>query len=321
MIPSSFSIDFLTRDDRYRSDDSSKDTARCSTSPDPQSSSCQSESESSTGDATESIAEVLLSLDKTIKGGLNGDLSKEKPPHSYIALISMAILSTSDKKMLLSDIYQYVMDKFPFYNNKEKAWRNSIRHNLSLNECFVKNGRADNGKGNFWSIHPACVEDFARGDFRRRQARRRARKSMKEPNDRPIRPDCSYNVGYVPMTPSPMGYHGYPTQVLYPQKNFHSVSQVPTPMTSQHVAAQMSPPSGYFSPMHMHHPSPQTQPYLSPAVRPSVGYSQHCWWLAEESSGSHSKKFLKVHMTTFVLIWLVLALCFICRFYDVSYFI
>ncbi|XP_062595481.1 forkhead box protein unc-130-like [Saccostrea cucullata] len=276
MIPTSFSIDFLTRSDRYRPGGSGNDVARCSTSPDPQSSSCHSESESSTGDNSESIAEVLLSLDKTIKNGISGDPSKEKPPHSYIALISMAILSNSDQKMLLSDIYQYVMDNFPYYNNKEKAWRNSIRHNLSLNECFVKNGRAGNGKGNFWSIHPACVEDFARGDFRRRQARRRARKSMKAPVDRPIRPDCSYNLGYVPMTPSPIGYHGYPHQVLYSQKNFHSIAQVPSPMTSQHMAP-MSSPSGYFSPMHMHHASSQSQQFLSSSVHPGGSYPQNCW--------------------------------------------
>jgi len=69
-----------------------------------------------------------------------------KPSHSYIALISMAILSSRDRKMLLCDIYQYVMENFEYYNNDEKPWRNSIRHNLSLNECFVKAGRSDNGK-------------------------------------------------------------------------------------------------------------------------------------------------------------------------------
>ncbi|ELT88612.1 hypothetical protein CAPTEDRAFT_82802, partial [Capitella teleta] len=94
-----------------------------------------------------------------------------KPPHSYIALISMAILSSRDRKLVLSDIYSYIMDKYPFYNNQDRAWRNSIRHNLSLNECFVKAGRADNGKGNYWAIHVACVEDFAKGDYRRRHAR------------------------------------------------------------------------------------------------------------------------------------------------------
>lgn len=273
MIPSSFSIDFLTRDDRYRSERSGNSSARSSTSPDLQSSSCQSESEGSSGDNAESIAEVLMSLDKTIKVGMSADKSREKPPHSYIALISMAILSAPDKKMLLSDIYQYVMDKFPFYNNKEKAWRNSIRHNLSLNECFVKNGRADNGKGNYWSIHSACLEDFARGDFRRRQARRRARKCMKEPMDRPVRADCSYNLGYVPMTPSPIGYHGYPHQVIYSQKNFNPI---PAHSASQHMN-QMSPPSGYFSSMHMCHPNPPSQPMLPSHVHPSVNYPQHCW--------------------------------------------
>ena len=98
-----------------------------------------------------------------------------KPVHSYIALISKAILSHPEKKMVLSDIYQFIMENFSYYNNDEKAWRNSIRHNLSLNECFIKVGRAENGKGNYWSIHPSCVDDFAKGDYRRRQARRRAR--------------------------------------------------------------------------------------------------------------------------------------------------
>lgn len=100
-----------------------------------------------------------------------------KPTHSYIALIAMAILSNPSKKMILGDIYQYISDNFPYYRNKDKSWRNSIRHNLSLNECFIKAGRSENGKGNYWAIHPANLEDFANGDFRRRRARRRVRRS------------------------------------------------------------------------------------------------------------------------------------------------
>ncbi|XP_031574996.1 forkhead box protein B1-like [Actinia tenebrosa] len=100
-----------------------------------------------------------------------------KPSHSYIALIAMAILSCTNKKMILGDIYQYISDNFPYYRNKDKSWRNSIRHNLSLNECFIKAGRSENGKGNYWAIHPANLEDFSNGDFRRRRARRRVRKS------------------------------------------------------------------------------------------------------------------------------------------------
>lgn len=42
--------------------------------------------------------------------------------------------------------------------------------------CCV--GRAANGKGHYWSIHPANLEDFHRGDFRRRKAQRKVRKHM-----------------------------------------------------------------------------------------------------------------------------------------------
>lgn len=99
----------------------------------------------------------------------------EKPTLSYIALIAMAILSTDQKKMNLSEIYAYIEEHYPYYRKKGPGWRNSIRHNLSLNDCFVKVGRCSNGKGNYWGIHAANFEDFSQGDFRRRRAKRRIR--------------------------------------------------------------------------------------------------------------------------------------------------
>ena len=64
-----------------------------------------------------------------------------KPPQSYIALISMALLESDEKKLLLGEIYAFIQNRFAFYRNAtDKAWRNSIRHNLSLNECFIKAG-------------------------------------------------------------------------------------------------------------------------------------------------------------------------------------
>ena len=105
---------------------------------------------------------------------------KGKPTLSYIALISMAILSSPGQRMLLSEIYSWIAKNFPYYKYKDRSWRNSIRHNLSLNECFIKAGRSENGKGNYWTVHPANTTDFGQGDFRRRRARRRVRQCNEE---------------------------------------------------------------------------------------------------------------------------------------------
>lgn len=61
-----------------------------------------------------------------------------KPPYSYIALIAMAIKNSPEHKVTLSEINDYLMKKFEFFRGSYTGWRNSIRHNLSLNECFIK---------------------------------------------------------------------------------------------------------------------------------------------------------------------------------------
>ncbi|XP_041363029.1 forkhead box protein A1-like [Gigantopelta aegis] len=101
-----------------------------------------------------------------------------KPNYSYIALISMAILGSKEEKLVLGDIYQWILDNYSYFRTRGTGWRNSIRHNLSLNECFVKCGRSANGKGHYWAVHEANVDDFKQGDFRRRRAQRKVRRYM-----------------------------------------------------------------------------------------------------------------------------------------------
>ncbi|XP_072297690.1 forkhead box protein Q1a [Eucyclogobius newberryi] len=104
-----------------------------------------------------------------------------KPPFSYIALIAMAIRDSATGQLTLAEINDYLMDKFPFFRGSYTGWRNSVRHNLSLNDCFVKVLRDPSrpwGKDNYWMLNPQSEYTFADGVFKRR--RRRLGKRMLE---------------------------------------------------------------------------------------------------------------------------------------------
>ncbi|KRY17011.1 Forkhead box protein B1 [Trichinella patagoniensis] len=121
----------------------------------------------------------------------------EKPWLSYVALIVLALLSSPSRRMKLDEIYQFVEQTFPYYRKRRAPnWRNSIRHNLSLNDCFVKvapRPDAPKRKGNYWTLHPKCDSMFDQGTLLRRSRRFRLADDQNHP-DQPQQSHCSNSL-------------------------------------------------------------------------------------------------------------------------------
>ena len=107
-----------------------------------------------------------------------------KPPYSYAALMCMAINSTAEKKATMREILAYIEQNFPYYRSNKK-WHGTIRHDLTVNDCFVKCSPRPGQKGCLWSVHPEFQDMFSKTSFRRRRYRFKEgstswRKSRKE---------------------------------------------------------------------------------------------------------------------------------------------
>ncbi|KAM6957336.1 forkhead box protein J1-A [Aplochiton taeniatus] len=94
-----------------------------------------------------------------------------KPPYSYATLICMAMQASKKTKITLSCIYKWITDNFCYFRHADPTWQNSIRHNLSLNKCFIKVPRQKDepGKGGFWKIDPQYAERLLNGAYKKRR--------------------------------------------------------------------------------------------------------------------------------------------------------
>lgn len=78
---------------------------------------------------------------------------------SYADLITQAISSAGDNRLTLSQIYEWMVQNVPYFkdkgdSNSSAGWKNSIRHNLSLHNRFMRVQNEGTGKSSWWMLNP-----------------------------------------------------------------------------------------------------------------------------------------------------------------------
>nr|XP_032802966.1 forkhead box protein N4-like [Petromyzon marinus] len=148
-----------------------------------------------------------------------------KPIYSYSCLIAMALKNSKNGSLPVSDIYHFMTENFPYFKTAPDGWKNSVRHNLSLNKCFEKiENKASGGssrKGCLWTLNPAKVDKM---DEEMQKWKRKdpvaIRRSMANPEaldrlvvDKADKMSSSVSAGFAPRS-NPMPPQGVPPQIM-----------------------------------------------------------------------------------------------------------
>lgn len=92
---------------------------------------------------------------------------------SYSDLITMAITSTGNNMMTLSEIYSWIVKNVPYFNDKGtylsvQGWKNAVRHTLSLRKRFIRVPDPKRPYKSMWTIS---------SDYQRNQLKQKRRNS------------------------------------------------------------------------------------------------------------------------------------------------
>ncbi|KAF8665691.1 hypothetical protein AX16_000144 [Volvariella volvacea WC 439] len=147
-----------------------------------------------------------------LTGGLpiNLDSLRDGPPGSkpfypYSTLIRYAIKGSPNGKLLLEDIYYAIESRFPYFRTAPSGWKNSVRHNLSLNPCFEKVPRplTDRGKGSYWTVNENV--DPRTGVHRVRKKKTKQPKQGRNSEEvEDFRPEGNFDDPHAQYVPPPM---------------------------------------------------------------------------------------------------------------------
>ncbi|XP_029564925.1 forkhead box protein N4 [Salmo trutta] len=200
-----------------------------------------------------------------------------KPIYSYSCLIAMALKNSRTGSLPVSEIYGFMKEHFPYFKTAPDGWKNSVRHNLSLNKCFEKEENKQGGssstsrKGCLWALNPAKINKMEEEMQKwKRKDLTAIRHSMANPDelDRLItdRPDgcrrkpCDPRRTCVPSRPCgpPLSGHLQSSLPFHLQAQNHTLKGEPiSPVPAR------TPPL-HAVPDYSHSPFPQPQPYRHP---------------------------------------------------------
>ncbi|XP_047101485.1 uncharacterized protein LOC124720206 [Schistocerca piceifrons] len=92
--------------------------------------------------------------------------AKKRPLFSYTELSAMAIAQSPNRRARVSEIYAYIVKRFPYFKRKKKIRQKALSNNLSRNRCFINVPQKDSaGKGNYWMLDPKYEEKLENGEF------------------------------------------------------------------------------------------------------------------------------------------------------------
>ena len=96
-------------------------------------------------------------------------LHYQKPSISKMILIVLAIKSMKNQKASAQQIFDFVENTFPFYQDPQKSLRNTLRCTLSANKSFVLSKEVSTKglkkqqcgkKGYFWLLNPMKIDEI-----------------------------------------------------------------------------------------------------------------------------------------------------------------
>ncbi|KAI0778706.1 hypothetical protein BD413DRAFT_466384 [Trametes elegans] len=78
-----------------------------------------------------------------------------RPQHTLPVILRCTILGSPRKRLTIREIYAAMERKYPYYKTAGPAWKQSVRHHLSLNRLFERQPRppSDPGFGSYWTVN------------------------------------------------------------------------------------------------------------------------------------------------------------------------